>query len=242
MVAITPVDIALAAEAFNRAKGLTPLARRLGLELVAYTDRATGLAWPSEKRLAEALGVTTRAIRKAKVLLRRRGLVTWKQRGRHPQRTPVYELAWTALVALAKGIKERVRKAAARFTAPRAGASPSSASSTPSPSGLGRNNRSSYLSQNRYKSWDEGKKPPPRKPVQRQQGPDGCSPALLRQRAHTRLWTALTAKLSERHLGNLIDNLSKHPHIEEQALAAEQRRWHSGLPLLMQLASEKMSI
>jgi len=239
---ITPTTIALAAEAFTRCPGLTPTARRVGHELLNYTDKATGLAWPSEARLADALDVTVRTIQKAKAQLRHRGLLTWRQRGRHPQRTPVYQLAWAALVAIARGIKMRVKKVAAR-SAPR----PGSPSSTPPPrrspsSGLGTNFRSPELPQNRYKSWDERKKPPPRTPLQRQQGTDRPSPALLRQRASGRLWEDLTANLSERHLGCLIDNLAKRPDIEEQALAAEQHRWGSGRPLLLKLASEKMTI
>jgi len=237
MATITPTTIALAAEAFTRCPGLTPTARRVGHELLNYADRNTGLAWPSEARLAEALGVTTRSIRRAKAQLQHRGLLTWKQRGR--QATPVYELAWKALVALARRIKAQVKKTAARFkpkSPPRA---------PPSPPAPGRTSMSSHLPQKKYKSWDERKKQrpePSRDAVQRQTGTDRYSTALLQQRAHTRLWTALTAQLSVQNLGNLIDTLSTHPDIEARAITVEQHRWGSGLPLLLKLASEKMAI
>jgi len=242
---ITPTTIALAAEAFTRCPGLTPTARRVGHELLNYTDRSTGLAWPSESRLADALGVTVRTIQKAKVQLRQRGLLTWHQRGRHPHRTPVYELAWAALIALARGIKTRVKKVTARYRSPPprpTGSPPRSIPSTSTPN-LGANFRSPYLPQKKDRSsWDGTKKPAPRTPVQRRSGPDRYPPALLQQRAHTRLWTALTAQLSEQHLGNLINTLSKHPNIEKQVLAAEQRSWYSCLPLILKLSSEKRAI
>ena len=105
-MAITSKDIAQAAEALNRFPGLSPLARRLGIELINHTCRNPrheqhGKAWPSEARLAEALSVTTRAIRKAKAQLKAHGFLAWEQRGRHPQRTPLYELAWERLRAVA---------------------------------------------------------------------------------------------------------------------------------------------
>jgi len=239
---ITPTTIALAAEAFTRCPGLTPTARRVGHELLHYTDRTTGLAWPSEARLADALGVTVRTIQKAKAQLRQRGLLTWRQRGRHPQRTPVYQLAWKALIALARGIKARVKTVAARY------APPVSSPSPPTRQILGTNIRSPYLLQKTNIQRLEGIKQrpkPPEKPVERRSGPDTYqptpetySPALLQRRAHTRLWTDLTSKLSERHLANLIDTVSTKPDVEKQALTAEQRSWGSGLPLLLKLASE----
>lgn len=112
---ITPTTIALAAEALTRCPGLTPTARRVGHELLNYTDRATGLAWPSEVRMAETLNVTTRSIRRAKAQLRQHGLLTWKQRGR--QATPVYQLIWKVLVALARRIKAQVKETTARYRA-----------------------------------------------------------------------------------------------------------------------------
>jgi len=231
---ITPTTIALAAEALNRCEGLTPLARRLGHELLNATDRTTGLAWPSEARLAETLNVTTRAIRKAKVQLHQRGLLTWKQRGRHPQRTPIYELAWKALIALARRIKIRVKRSAERYR-PR---------STPPPDrtpDLGRNTRSAYLPQKTDRNRFGGIQRAPGKPVQRQTGSDRYSPSLLQRRAHTRLWEALTSRLPEHHLGNLIDAVAARPEIEKQALDAEQQSWGSGLPLLLRLATEKVA-
>jgi len=226
---ITPTTIALAAEALTRCPGLTPTARRVGHEILNYTDRATGLAWPSEARLADTLGVTVRTIQKAKAQLRQRGLLTWRQRGRHPQRTPVYQLAWAALVALAGRIKVRVKNSAARYR-------PRSAPPSPAPD-VGANFSPSYLPHNKIgRNRFGGIRREPGKPVQRQTSADKYTPALLQRRAHTRLWAALTSNLPEHHLGNLIDAMAARPEIEKQALSAEQQSWGSGLPLLLKLA------
>ena len=113
---LTARQKAQAAEALIRHPNLTPAARRVGLELLNFADRRTGISWPSEARMAEALGVDPRTIRRGKACLRAAGLLTWKQRGHH--RTPVYMLAWDRLVQLAAAIKQRVTAAckAARAT------------------------------------------------------------------------------------------------------------------------------
>lgn len=112
-MAITPSQIAIAAEALNRHPDLSATARRVALELLGYADRETGLAWPSEARMATALGLTDRSVRRAKVELHALGLLTWVRRGTSRKgRTPLYRLAWDRLLSLAATIKAKVKAAA----------------------------------------------------------------------------------------------------------------------------------
>jgi hypothetical protein len=106
---LTARQKAQAAEALIRHPDLTPAARRVGLELLNHADRRTGVSWPSEARMAEALGVDARTIRRGKAALRAAGLLTWERRGHH--RTPIYRLLWDKLVQLAAAIKHRVQTA-----------------------------------------------------------------------------------------------------------------------------------
>lgn len=112
-MAISPQKLAIAAEALNRHPDLTSTARRVGLELLNHADRQTGTAWPSEARLAEALGISDRSIRRAKAELAALGLLTWVRRGTSWRgRTPVYMLAWEKLLSLAHTFKAKVKAAA----------------------------------------------------------------------------------------------------------------------------------
>jgi hypothetical protein len=104
---LTARQKAQAAEALIRHPDLTPAARRVGLELLNHADRRTGISWPSEARMAEALGVDARTIRRGKADLRAAGLLEWETRGYH--RTPVYKLLWDRLIQLAASIKARVQ-------------------------------------------------------------------------------------------------------------------------------------
>ena len=112
-MAITPSQLAIAAEALNRHPGLSATARRVGLELLNHVNRATGTAWPSEARMATALGISERSIRRAKAELAALGLLTWQRRGTSKAgRTNLYRLAWEALLSLAARIKTKVKDAA----------------------------------------------------------------------------------------------------------------------------------
>ncbi len=112
-MAISPTQIAIAAEAINRHPELSGTARRVALELINHADRQTGTAWPSEARMAEALGLTDRSIRRAKVELAAHGLLTWQRRGTNKAgRTNLYQLAWDVLLSLAASIKAKVKAAA----------------------------------------------------------------------------------------------------------------------------------
>lgn len=111
-MAITAADIAQAAEAINRHPDLSSAARRVGLELLNRVDKRTGLAWPSEARIAESLGVDERTIRRGKAELHALGLLTWVRRGTSWKgRTPIYALAWDRLLNLAATIKAKVKAA-----------------------------------------------------------------------------------------------------------------------------------
>ena len=112
-LAITPSQLAVAAEALNRHPGLSATARRVGLELLNHVNRTTGTAWPSEARMAEALSLSARSIRRAKAELAALGLITWQRRGTSKAgRTNLYSLAWDALLSLAARIKAKVKDAA----------------------------------------------------------------------------------------------------------------------------------
>lgn len=106
---LTSRQKAQAAEALIRHPDLSPAARRVGLELLNFADRRSGTSWPSEARMAEALGVDARTVRRGKAALRAAGLLSWKRRG--PHKTPIYKLAWERLVQLAAAIKSRVSRA-----------------------------------------------------------------------------------------------------------------------------------
>jgi hypothetical protein len=111
-MAISSADIAKSADALNRHPDLSPAARRVGLELLARVDRRTGTAWPSEARLAEALGYDARTIRRAKAELHQLGLLTWVQRGTSWRgRTPLYRFAWDLLRTLADQLRARLKAA-----------------------------------------------------------------------------------------------------------------------------------
>ena len=105
--------------ALNRHPDLSATARRVALELLNHINRATGTAWPSEARMAEALSITTRSIRRAKAELAALGLLTWQRRGTSKAgRTNVYRLALAALLSLATRIKAKVKAAATAALAP----------------------------------------------------------------------------------------------------------------------------
>jgi hypothetical protein len=101
-------DIAKAVEGFNRAPGLSPTARRLGIELVGHVNKQTFRCDPSEARLAHLLGVTSRAIRKAKQELQRQGLLTWRTVGQNG--TCNYHISWKALARIGQEKQDAWRK------------------------------------------------------------------------------------------------------------------------------------
>lgn len=220
-MAVTPQDIALACEAINRAPGLSPLARRVGIELVNHVDRNTGTAWPSEARLADALGVDPRSIRRAKAQLKAHGFLTWEQRGRHHQRTPLYQIAWNLLRNIAKGIKDRLKAAAKPFQR-KAQAQPRQQEI-----GLGRTFRAAYLTQVKNIVLDGA-----RKAVQRTSLPSQADPTLLDKRAHSRLYEAL-GKYPEQTFASILAAMS--PDMEQQAIKAERFRQGTGLETLLGL-------
>lgn len=192
---LTSRQKAQAAEALIRHPDLTPAARRVGLELLNHADRRTGVSWPSEARMAEALGVDARTVRRGKADLRAAGLLTWEQRGHH--RTPVYRLLWDRLVQLAASIKQRVtaacqaaRKATSTAKASTPPPSPPPAQECPEngparPSG--RTFSPAYPTHEGLKkgAW-EGKGSAPAAPLRTQ-----ITEQELDARASARFWTAL---------------------------------------------------
>lgn len=208
---LTARQKAQAAEALIRHPDLTPAARRVGLELLNFADRRTGISWPSEARMAEALGVDPRTIRRGKACLRAAGLLTWKQRGHH--RTPVYTLLWNKLVQLAASIKARVNSAckAARARIATATAPLNKPAENGPVLSTGRTFSAAYLTQQGFKGACEGRRTP-----QRQVLTDG----QLVAKASARFWSALQA------LGpHVMAEFISHPQataLQEQAIHAER--------------------
>ena len=69
-------------------------------------DRNTGLCWPSQERIAAALGLSDRSVRTAIAQLKALGFLTWKASRRA---TNVYCLAVKALAAAAERLKAALR-------------------------------------------------------------------------------------------------------------------------------------
>lgn len=110
---ITPQQIAIAREAITRLPDLSASARRVAHELLNHVNRETGFAWPSEARLATALGLSVRSIERAKAQLRDLGLLTWQRRGTNKRgRTNLYSLSWETLLNIAARITAKVKAAA----------------------------------------------------------------------------------------------------------------------------------
>ena len=109
---ITPTEVALAAEAINRVPGLSPLARRVGLELINRTDRQSGMCYPSESRLAVSLGCDARSVRRAKQELRAASFLDWQNPGHHKRSR--YRVMFDTLVDLAKRMKRKITRDSTR--------------------------------------------------------------------------------------------------------------------------------
>ena len=218
---LTARQKAQAAEALIRHPDLTPAARRVGLELLNHTDRRTGISWPSEARMAEALGVDPRTIRRGKAALRAAGLLTWEQRGYH--KTPVYRLLWNRLVQLAAAIKTRVQAACKAARTAIATTTASTSLPTPKPSGdgpalsTGRTFSSAYPTHQGFKGACEGRNAAPRQIL---------TDAQLVSKASARFWSALQA------LGpHVMDEFISHPKaaaLQEQAIHAERFKPQQG--------------
>lgn len=215
---------AQAAEALIRAPNLTPAARRVGLELLNYADRRTGISWPSEARMAETLKVDVRTIRRGKADLRAAGLLIWEQRGHH--RTPIYRLLWDRLVQLAAAIKARVT--AACSAARKATSAARSAAPPPSPPDQkgpengperpsGRTFSPAYPTHQKLKGAREEKGPAPAAGLR-----TTITDAELNARAAARFWKALQA-LGPQIMAQFIEH-PRADELQDQAIRAERFR------------------
>lgn len=110
MAAITSKQVALAAEALNRFPGLSPVARRVGLELINRADRKTGRCRPSQARLALSLGCDDRSVRRGMVELRAAGFLCWSTPGHHKR--SIFQIMWSRLCDAALRLKRKIRQAA----------------------------------------------------------------------------------------------------------------------------------
>ena len=227
-MAISSADKAKAAEALIRHPNLSPIARRLGLELLNLADKRKGICWPSEKRLALALGCATRSINRAKAELREAGLLSWITRGHH--KTPVYRLAWETLKALGGAIKTRIRsgitpKAPSNFSQPTRAAflSASIAALDSDPT---------FSSTNLTQTKDIKKEGALEGLGGPQTGKSVSQVELDRDtsQASARLWEGVRGRFP----GSLLEEIFKHitADIESQALNAEQYRKGTGIQVL----------
>ncbi len=229
---ISPADKAISAEALNRYPGLSPAARRLSIELLNRTDKRTGKCWPSESRLAEALGYSQRTIISAKAELKAKGLLSWECRGGH--QTPLYELAWEVLKVIAAGIKARVKAA---FTAPKIAESKTrtptqnkAAAPPPKPVPavrLGKQFSSSYLTLHKNISSKGGFWKAPGTPQKQ-----FLSDPQLDARACSRLWAAIRS-LGHQHIATLTETITE--ATEAAAVKAERYKPGTGLATLRDL-------
>jgi len=209
---------AQAAEALIRHPDLSPAARRVGLELLNHADRRTGISWPSEARMAEALGVDPRTVRRGKTELAAAGLLEWQRRGRH--KTAVYRLLWDKLLQLAAAIKQRVEtacRAARKAIATAKAATPPPAPPPPQkPAGDGPAPRSdrtfspTYPTHQGFKGALEGKGSAQAAPLRTQ-----ITDRELDARASARFWKALQG------LGSTVmAEFIAHPRADELQTAA----------------------
>jgi len=95
-----------AIEAFNRIPGLSPAARRVGIELICTMDAKTRACFPGELRLAGMLNMWPSAIKKGKADLRAAGLLSWDNPG-GPRHQSHYTFNWVALTRLSQEAKAR---------------------------------------------------------------------------------------------------------------------------------------
>ncbi len=240
-MAISSTDKAKAAEALIRHPDLSSAARRVGLELLNRIDKRTGLAWPSEARMAEALGVDERTIRRGKAELHALGLVTWVRRGTSRKgRTPLYALAWATLLSIADAIKAKVKAACDRTRVRTSAASKPSPvekqsteiitpthnrpQMTPPRPALDRTFNAAYLTQYINKSSRSGFWKAPGTP----QG-QVLTDQQLNAKAHSRIWAGLSG-LSQHHYAKLMDLLT--PEREAEAVKAERYQPGSGINIL----------
>lgn len=237
LMAISAQDIAVAVEGINRIPSLSPLARRLALELISRTDRKRGVCFPSEGRLALSLGCDERSIRRAKVELRERGLLTWENRGQH--KTPLYRIAWAAIKTLAQAIKRRIRQVSEPLVVAAAEAKVkmqsriASVLMAPRPSSPSQNSGRTFSSNdpsqfyniNSFRKKGFGKGGDGDIP-----NPSRIAPEQAYKNAEKRFWADL-GKLPQDTFIALTAALS--PEQQQQAVEVEKRKFGTGVPFVL---------
>jgi hypothetical protein len=244
-MAISARDKAIAAEALKRLTSyirkdgkpcrLSPTARLLGLELLGRADKSTGTCWPSEALLAKALGVDERTIRRAKIQLHDAQVLSWRCRGQHL--TPLYQLAWETLKAMAASIKERLKAAFTRKTSVPPPEGVKTATQPPAKAKGIEHPEGTFLSANlpqvRIKTIWEGQKGLNAKRPQQ-----ALTDQQLDSRASARLWKTLQ-ELAPHYLQAIIT----HPNAEvfqTEAIKAERYRPGTGIDTLKALLSQEV--
>lgn len=83
-------------EGFNFMPGLAPLERRVGIAMICCMDAKTMQCYPSERYLADVLGVNLVSVKKAKAGLKRADLINWYNPS-GPRHLSRYGFNWTKL-------------------------------------------------------------------------------------------------------------------------------------------------
>lgn len=99
-------------------RGVSPVARQVGIALIAIMDKDTRLCCPSEARLAAQLGVNSKSVKTAKAVLKEAGLLTWLkpdgERGKC-----VYLFNWRMINRQAAAYQQRGKEASGKLRSER---------------------------------------------------------------------------------------------------------------------------
>lgn len=215
MAAVTSRDIAIAAEAINRHRGLTPSARQVALEILQGMDKRTATTWRSVGGIAARLGLAARTIGYALQLLRELGLIDTRARG---GKGLLFRLSWSSLKRIGAAIKREVGKRLGTRTRVQG-------LDLPPERPRDRQPAAPVLPLVRFNRGAEGKRAST--PAAKSTVPD----EILNRKAHGRLWECIRGAGAE-----LVAALMGHPmagEIEEEAVRAERYQPGSGVIVLL---------
>ena len=216
MASVTSKDIAVAAEAINRHRGLTPSARQVAIEILQGMNKASATTWRSVNGLAVRLALSPRTIGNALRLLRDLGLIQTRPRG---GKGLLFRLTWSALRRIGAAIKREVGKRLGTRAKAQAIDLPPERQRDRQPASPVPTQVKIY----RGSGWAGTPHPPSKSVV-----PD----EVLNRKAHTRLWASIRGFGVE-----LVGAVLSHEHadtIEAEAVKAERYCPGSGLGVLVE--------
>jgi DNA-binding transcriptional ArsR family regulator len=216
MAAVTSKDIAIAAEAINRHRGLTPSARRVGLEILQGMDKRTATTWRSVRGIATRLDLAQSTIGYALRLLRDLGLIDTRAKG---SKGLLFRISWSSLKRTAAMIKRSVAQKMGRHLKKQALVEPQERQ----PSRQSRGEALPPVKIYRGVGGGGAHRPPSQSRV-----PD----QVLDQKAHGRLWQAIRGFGVE--LVTAVMMRDDAAELEAQAVRAERYRPGSGLGVVVE--------